>query len=95
MFFFTLRIEQFSNKAHVPYMNSALNMDTPNNFKSNKFYRHMALHIREEKQLRKLFSLERAKKRAVHHFEGNLCFHVVLIVITGKFKFLLGMVKLF
>ena len=29
----------------------ALNMDTPNIFKSNKFDQHMALHVREEKQL--------------------------------------------
>ena len=27
----------------VPYMDSALNMDTPNIFESNKFYRHIAL----------------------------------------------------
>ena len=31
-------------------MDSALNVDTPNIFKSNKFYRHMALLVREEKQ---------------------------------------------
>ena len=29
----------------VPYMDSAHNMDTPNIFKSNRFYRHMALHV--------------------------------------------------
>ena len=34
-------------------MDSALNMDTPNIFKNNKFYQHMALHIREEKQLKR------------------------------------------
>ena len=31
----------------VPYM------DTPNIFKSKKFYRHMALHARKEKQLKR------------------------------------------
>ena len=36
-----------------PYMDSDLNMDTPNIFKSNKFYRNMALHVREEKQLKR------------------------------------------
>ena len=40
-------------KVLVPYMVSALNMDTPNIFKSNKFYRHMALHVPEEKQLKR------------------------------------------
>ena len=34
-------------------MDSALNMDTPNIFKSNKFYPHMALHVLEENQLKK------------------------------------------
>ena len=32
------------------------------------------------------FNLESAKKRAVRHFEENLCFHGVMTVITGKFK---------
>ena len=68
-------------------MESALHMDTPNIFKSNKFCRHMALHASEEKHLKRLFSLEKLKKRAVRHFEGNLCFRGVPIVITGKFKF--------
>ena len=75
-------------------MDSTLNMDTPNIFKSIKFYRHMALHVPEEKQLKREFRLESAKKRTVHHFEANLCFRGILIVITGKFKFLLDMVKL-
>ena len=35
-----------------PYMDSAHNMDTPNIFKSNKFYGHMALRARKEKQLK-------------------------------------------
>ena len=75
-------------------MDNALNMDTPNIFKNNKFYQHMALYAHEEKQLKRYFSLESAKKGSVHRFEGNLCFRGVLIVITGKFKFLLDMVKL-
>ena len=75
-------------------MNSVLNMDTPYIFKSNKFYRHMVLRARKEKQLKRLFSLESAKKHAVRHFDGNFCFRGVLILITGKFKFLLDMVKL-
>ena len=66
-------------------MDSVLNMDTPNIFKSNKFYRHMALRARKEKQLKRQFSLENAKKHAVHHFKGNFCF---------RFKFPLGVVKL-
>ena len=37
----------------VLYMDSALNMDTPNIFKSNKFYRHLALRARKEKQLKR------------------------------------------
>ena len=37
----------------VPYMDSAHNMDTPNIFKSNKFYRHMALRAHKEKQLKR------------------------------------------
>ena len=41
------------NKVHVPYMDSALNVDTLNTFKNNKFYRYMALHVREEKQLKR------------------------------------------
>ena len=73
-------------------MDSAVNMVTPKIFKSNKLYRHMALH--EEKQLKREFNLESAKKCAVCYFQGNLCFRGVLIVITGKFKFLLDMIKL-
>ena len=75
-------------------MDSALNMDTPNIFKSKKNYRHMVLRARRAKQLKRLFSQESAKKHVVRHFEGNLCFRGVLIVITGKFKFLFDMVKL-
>ena len=41
-----------AKKYKVPYMDSALNMDTPNIFKS-KFYRHMALRTRKEKQLKR------------------------------------------
>ena len=37
----------------VPYMDSAFNMDTPNIFKSNKVYRHMALRARKEMQLKR------------------------------------------
>ena len=59
-------------------MDSALNMDTPNIFKSDKFYWHAALHVPEEKQLKREFSLESAKKHAVRHFEGNLCFRGVV-----------------
>ena len=70
-------------------MDSAINLETFNIFKSNKFYRHMALHVGEEKQLKRQFKLESAKKHTVGHFEGNLCFHGVLIVIIGKFQFLL------
>ena len=40
-------------KVLVSYMDSALNMDTPNIFKSNKFYQHMALRARKEKQLKR------------------------------------------
>ena len=36
-------------KVFIPYMDSALNMDTPNTFKSIKVYRHMALRVRKEK----------------------------------------------
>ena len=43
----------YYNVVLVPYMDSALNMDTPNIFKSNKFYRHMALRARKEKQLKR------------------------------------------
>ena len=43
-------------------MDSVHNMDTPNIFKSNKFYRHMTLRARKEKQLKRSFSLESAKK---------------------------------
>ena len=70
-------------------MDCALNMDTPNIFKINEFYRRMALHVPEENQLIREFKLESAKQRAVRIFEGNVCFHSVLIVIKGKFKFLL------
>ena len=37
----------------VSYMDSALNMDTTSVVKCNKFYRHMALHVCEEKQLKR------------------------------------------
>ena len=40
-------------KVFILHMDSALNMDSPNIFKSNKFYQHMALHIREEKLLKR------------------------------------------
>lgn len=40
-------------KVLVPNMDSALNMDTPNIFKINKFDRDMALHVRETKQLKR------------------------------------------
>ena len=70
-------------KVLVPYIDSALNMDTPNIFKSNNFYRHTVQHV-----------LESAKKRAVCHFERNLCFRGALIVITGNLKFFLGVIKL-
>ena len=75
-------------------MDNALNVDTPNIFKINKFYREMVLNVREEKQLKRYFRLESAKQSAVRHFEGKLCFLGVLIVISGKIKFLLDMVKL-
>ena len=78
----------------VPYLDSAHNMDTTNIFKSNKFYRHMVLSARKAKQLKRKFSLESAKKPAIRHFEGNLCFCGVLIVITDKYKFLLDKVKI-
>ena len=45
-------VSQFDRKVFVPDMESVLNMDTPNNFKSNKFSRPMALCVREEKQLK-------------------------------------------
>ena len=54
----------------------------------------MAIHVREEKQLKRKFSLESAKKRVVRYFERNLCFRGVMIVFTSKFKFLLDVVKL-
>ena len=54
----------------------------------------MALRARKEKQLKRESILESAKKRAIRQFEGNLRFRGVLIVIIGKFKFLLGMAKL-
>ena len=82
------------NKVLLPYTDSALRMNTTIIFKSSKFYRHMVQHVPEEKQLKRELSLESAKKRAVHHFEGNLCFICVLIVNSGKFKFLLDMMKL-
>ena len=74
----------FCTKVLVTYMDSSLNMDSSNILKCNKFYRHMVLHVPEETQLKREFNLESAKKRAVRHFEGNLCFSGVLIVITGK-----------
>ena len=40
-------------KVFVPYVDSASNMDTPNIFKSNKFYRHVALRAHKEKQLKR------------------------------------------
>ena len=42
-----------TNKVLVVYMECALNMDTPNIFKSNKFYQHMALRDRKEMQLKR------------------------------------------
>ena len=77
-----------SDKVLVPYM------DISNMFKNKKKYQNMVLHVPQEKQLKRELGLESAKKRSVHHFEGNLCFRAVLIVITGKFKFLLDRVKL-
>ena len=62
-------------------MDSALNMDTPYIFKSNNFYRHIALHVREEKQLKRLFSLESAEKHAVRHFES-----FVFVVCWSKLR---------
>ena len=41
------------NIVFVPYPDSAPNMDTPNIFKPNKFYRHMDLRARKEKQLKR------------------------------------------
>ena len=69
-------------------------MDTPNIFENNKFYQHIALHVHEEKQLKRSFGLKNAKKCAVCDFEGNLCFSGMLIIIKGKFEFLLDKVKL-
>ena len=46
-------LNSFFSKVLVPYMGSALNMDTPNIFKSNKFYRHMALRAHKAKQLKR------------------------------------------
>ena len=43
----------FKSKALVPNMDSVLNIDTPDIFKSNKFDLLMALHVREEKQLKR------------------------------------------
>ena len=48
----------------------------PNIFKSNKFYRHMALRSRKEKQLKRKFSLKSAKKYAVRHFKETSVFVV-------------------
>ena len=39
----------------------------------------MVLHVPQEKQLKRELGLESAKKRSVHHFEGNLRFCGVLI----------------
>ena len=57
-----------------PYMGSALNTNTPNIFKSNKFYRHMALRARKEKQLKS--NLKSAKKYAVRHLKETTVFVV-------------------
>ena len=65
-----------TGKVLVPNTDSALNMDTPNIFKSIKFDRHIVLHVREEKQLKRQFSLESAKKHAVCQLKKN-CFFVV------------------
>ena len=54
----------------------------------------MGLYAPEEKNLKREFTLENAKKHAVRHFKRNLYFRRVLIVITGQFQFLLDMVKL-
>ena len=43
----------YHNIVLVPYMDSALNMDTPIIFKSKKIYRHMALYVCEEKQFKR------------------------------------------
>ena len=48
-----IALSTISFKVFVPYMDSALNMDTPNIFKGNKFYRHITLHVHEEKQLKR------------------------------------------
>ena len=40
-------------KVVVPCMDIALNMDIPNIFKSNKFYQHVTLQVREEKRLKR------------------------------------------
>ena len=68
----TLNIHRYVNaklfsiiEVFLSNMDSALNIDTPNIFKNNKFGQHMALHVREEQQLKRQFSLENAKKRAV------------------------------
>ena len=42
----------FKNQLLLPYIDSALNKNTSNIFKSNKSYQHMALHVREEKQMK-------------------------------------------
>ena len=41
------------NKVLEPYIDSAVNMDPLYVLKSKKFYLHMALHVREEKQLKR------------------------------------------
>ena len=43
-----------TNKVLVVYMECALNMDTPNIFKSNKFYQHMVLRARKRKAVEKI-----------------------------------------
>ena len=61
---------EFTCTGHVPYMDSALNMDIPNAFKRNKFYRHMALHVREEKQLKYLYTFKTSflTKKSIFQF---------------------------
>ena len=41
--------EKRHSKILVPYMNNALTLKI---FKNKKFYRHMVLHVHEEKQLK-------------------------------------------
>ena len=52
-------------KILVPYNDSALNMDIPKIFKSNKFHRQIVLHVLERKQMKREFTLESTKKGAV------------------------------